>query len=77
MPRNDPRYDDEHDCLETVGGDESLLTPDGLCPKCDEARRVEEERRELQARRSDPQMHNMVDAQANAIDHSRSPSDFM
>jgi hypothetical protein len=47
------------------------LTGYDECPKC----RREEERdaleRELQARRSDPQMHNMVDAQANAIDHSR------
>ena len=47
------------------------------CPKCREERRIEEERQEIMSRRADPNMHNMVDAQANAIDHSRSPSDFI
>lgn len=47
------------------------------CPQCAEERRMEACERERMERRADPQMHNMVDAQANAIDHSRSPSDFM
>jgi len=47
------------------------------CPKCRRERDVRQREQELQARSADPNMHNMVDAQANAIDHSRSPGDFM
>lgn len=45
------------------------------CPMCDEDRRIRAEKMERLARRSDPNMHNMVDAPANAIDHSK-PLDF-
>jgi hypothetical protein len=47
------------------------------CPKCRQERDVQARERERQARRANPNMHNMVDAQANAIDHSRSASDFI
>lgn len=39
--RNDPRHDDDHSCEDECP--ENLLTPDGLCPKCDEARRIDEQ----------------------------------
>ena len=41
------------------------------CPLCVEERKVQRREQEMHARRSDPNMHNMVDAQANAIDHGR------
>lgn len=47
------------------------------CPQCREEQRVAAQEQEMMARRADPNMHNSVDAQANAIDHSRGPSDFM
>lgn len=56
---------------------EELPTGYDECPQCRRERELEAREQELQARRADPQMHNMVDAQANAIDHSRSPGDFM
>lgn len=51
--------------------------PHDSCPRCRQEREREQQLQERQARRSDPNMHNHVDAQANAIDHSRSASDFI
>lgn len=51
-----PTYCAKHDIY--WGG----LTGYRYCPKCREVERVEQERQEMMARRSDPRMHPTVDA---------------
>jgi len=36
--------------------------PSGICPRCEQGRDLRAREQEMHQRRSDPQMHNMVDA---------------
>lgn len=54
-------------------GVESLPTGYDRCPYCVEEEKRNEQMVERAMRQSDPQMADNIDAQANAIDHSRRP----